>query len=118
MGEVELEEVEEVELDEWERERLEELRQLRERWRKRARELLEEAAAARASGRESEIERAVELEQYVEMINVLFKNAEAKIYAAARARQRGEDWNEVIAAKEAATDIEMLRIYAKDWPPG
>ncbi|MCC6050755.1 MAG: hypothetical protein LM580_08605 [Thermofilum sp.] len=116
MGEVELEEVEEVELDEWERERLEELRQLRERWRKRARELLEEAAAARASGRE--IERAVELEQYVEMINVLFDNAEAKIYAAARARQRGEDWNEVIAAKEAATDIEMLRIYAKDWPPG
>jgi len=50
------------------------------------------------------------------MINVLFSNAEAMIYAA-RARQRGEVWNEAAAAEAAAIDIAMLRAYAKDWPP-
>jgi hypothetical protein len=106
----------EPELDAWERERLEELRQLRERWRKRARALLEEARAARASGSKDGIAHAVELERYVEMINTLFDNAEAKLYAAARARIRGEAWNEAIAEEEAATDLAMLRSYAREWP--
>jgi hypothetical protein len=110
--------MEEVELNEWERALCEELRHLRERWRKRARELLEEAAAARASGRADEIAHAVELERHVEMINALFDNAEVKLYAAARARQRGEIWNEAIAAEAAMTEIEMLKSYARGWPLG
>ena len=103
-------------LDEWERKVLRELEDLERLWDEyKARELGPAIRELRAQNSEDAIDAAVGLETYNDMIRGLFAEVREELEAEIRARERGDDFNAVIAAQRAAEALEMLRIYARGW---
>jgi hypothetical protein len=100
----------------WEERVREELRRLRDLWSKyRARHITPAIREVRARGNSEDLDVAARLEEYDYMVRSLFIEVEEELEAEVRARQRGDEFNAVIAAQRAAEALEMLRIYAKSW---
>ena len=103
-------------LDEWERKVKEELRELRDLWEEYKEKHIEPAIRElRAQNSEDAIDVAVGLEDYSYTVRSLFIEVEEELEVEARARERGDEFNAVIAAQRAAEALEMLRVYAKGW---
>jgi hypothetical protein len=87
-------------MDAWEEKVREELENLRALWRSfKEREMLPAVREARALGTKE----------------ALFAEIEAELEAEARARERGDEFNAVVAAQRVMEALEMLRVYAKGW---
>jgi len=101
---------------EWERKVKEELRELRDLWEEYKERVLGPAIReARSRGTEEDLDVAVGLEDYSYTVRSLFIEVEEELEVEARARERGDEFNAVIAAQRAAEALEMLRIYARGW---
>ena len=103
-------------MDAWEEKVLEELENLRALWRSfKEREILPAVREARELGTKEALDEAVNIERYVEGIEALFAEVEAELEAETRARERGDEFNAVVAAQRVAEALEMLRVYARSW---
>jgi septation ring formation regulator EzrA len=84
----------------WEKRVIEELDELRKRWREAKRRLLSEAAG-----------KAVDAEEFVEIIDMLFIEAESELEAFEHALACGDTVNADIAAMRVNEALNLLRAY-------
>ena len=94
----------------------EELRELRDLWDEyRAKVLGPHIRQLRKERTQEAIDAAIRAEDFEENIESLFIEVEEELEVEVRARERGDEFNAVIAAQRAAEALEMLRVYAKSW---
>jgi hypothetical protein len=102
-------------LDEWEQKVEEELRNLKALWDVYAAHLYDEAKKLRAENREEAIDKAVNIETFIDMIDSLFIEARSELENEVSARIENDDVNTVISAQRVGECLDMLRTYAKEW---
>jgi hypothetical protein len=104
------------ELDEWEMKVVDELKSLKSLWENFKRKHLAPAIKqARESPASEEIDRAVGMETYSEMIDSLFVEAETELENEIESRLDGDDINMSIAAARVNEALSFLRAYAARW---
>jgi len=104
------------ELDEWEQKVLDELKSLKSLWENYKRKHLTPAIAqARALNTREEIDKAVNMETYIDLIENLFIEAEIELEDEVESRHQGDNVNMVNAAKRVNEALAFLRIYAARW---
>jgi hypothetical protein len=104
------------ELDEWEMKVVDELKSLKSLWENYKRKHLTPAIAqARALNTREAIDKAVNMETYVDMIESLFIEAEIELEDEVESRQQGDNVNMVNAAKRVNETLAFLRVYAARW---
>jgi len=103
----------ERQLDSWEEKVLNELEELEKKWVERRKELLSEAKTLREQNAESAIDKAVNIEEYVSVVNGLFNEAKAELSIEIDARLEGNYIDMASAAKRVNEALDFLRILVR-----
>jgi hypothetical protein len=103
-------------MDSWEKKVTEELKSLRSLWANYKKKYLSPAISlARASSTKEEIDKAVNIEEWVNHIESLFNLAWSDLEDEIEARATGDHVNADIAARRVNEALAMLRVYAARW---
>lgn len=102
-------------LDEWEQKVERELDDLRALWTVYAASLHDEAKKLRGEASKRALDKAVNIETYIEHVDMLFVEAHSELENEIEARQLGDSINMAIAASRVNEALSMLRTYAARW---